>query len=323
MWFRSLRLPRPTRLAAALAPAVLAALSGAACAERVQQAPSSRVAITLPDGFEPAQLFSGFAHEAHGVSLVVVEMPGSAYDSVANGLTPEALAGKGVLKAATARLRRADPHVYMRGEQSSAAGDYAKFFVLFREGDVTALVTANVPRASLATKLVTEAEIERVLASARVAATPAPARELFRLGTLGPFKPAGQFLGTARTYTLDGNAAPTPPLPERPLLIVAPSLDRRSTGKPDAIAERLLAGLDATDVTIETRSAVTYGGLPGVEIAARARDRASGAELMLYQVLLMPREGGYFRLLGQALLAERDRYLPEFRRIAESFTPLP
>lgn len=318
-----LRPLRPIRMAAVLVPALLALAAGHADAERFKQAPASRVALELPDGFEAASLFSGFTHEGHGISVVVVELPAEAYASIATGLTPQALASKGVLKAAPAKLERNGPHVYMRGEQASAAGEFAKFFVLFREGDVTALVTANVPKATLERRLVADTMIERMLASARVAAMPAPARELFRLGYLGPFKPAGSFLGAARTYTLDGAAVPTPPSSGKPLLVVAPSLDRRTVEKPDVLAERLLAGLDVTDLRVLGRNAVTYGGLSGVEIEARALDRTTGAELMLYQVLLIPRDGGYFRILGQAPLAGRDRYLPEMRRIAESFTLTP
>ena len=300
--------------------AVLWLLTAHAAAARMQQAPSSRIAIELPDGYEPAQLFSGFTHEALGISVIMVEMPGAAYDSLEAGMTPEGLAAKGVTKARRLKLARAEPHVYMQGEQASAAGVFAKFFVVFREGDVTALITANVQKASLDKGDVKAADIERALETARVVATPAPAKDLFTLGELGPFKSSGTFLGTAKAFTLDGTAAPAPAGSSKPMLIAAPSLDRRLVPNPEAYAEQLIAGLaGALEIKIAGRTAVTYGDLPGIEIEAVARDKDGGGEVVLYQLLLLPKEGGYYRIFGQAPLAEKDRYLIEFRRIAAGF----
>ena len=309
----------PVGLAAAIA------YSGVTPAEaRTQQAPSSRVTIDLPEGYEPASLFSGFTHERLGVSFVVVEMPGKAYEELEAGMTPEALAAKGVRNARRLKLERAEPHVYMQAEQTSAAGDYAKFFVVFRDSAVTALITANVQKASLEKGDVKSADIERALASARVAETAAPAKDLFKLGYLGAFKPAGVFLGTARVYTLDGQSAPAERSVGRPMVIVTPSLDRRVVPRPEEYADGLIASLaGTTDTRVTERRRMTIAGLEGVELVATAKDRDGGAEIALYQALLLAKGGGYFRIVGQTGAADRERHLAEFRRIAASFEPLP
>lgn len=287
---------------------------------RMQQAPASRVAIELPEGYEPARLFSGFTHEALGVSLVVVEMPGQAYEELAKGLTADALAAKGVTIKGRGKLKRDDDHIYIHGEQTSAAGVYAKFFVVFREGGVTALITANVQKASIDTGQVSASEIETALATARVVEKASETKDLFTLADLGPFKPAGSFLGTTKAYTLDGLPQPPKANTGRPMLIVAPSLDRRPVSNPDEYAEQLLNGIAGhDDVTFAGRRRVSIGGLDGVEIEATARERESNAEILLYQVMLLPPEGGYWRIFGQAPLSEADRYRSEFQRIARSF----
>ena len=109
-----------------------AALTVAACPAlaRLQQAPSSRIVLELPDGFEPAVLFSGFTNEAQGVSYVVVEMPEKAFEELAAGMTPEALAAKGVENARREQLGRTDSYLYMQAEQTSPAGRFGKFFVV-------------------------------------------------------------------------------------------------------------------------------------------------------------------------------------------------
>lgn len=314
----------PVRLAVGLMAAMLLAVSGSGAWAKVQQAPSSRIAIDLPAGYAPSDLFTGFVNETLGVSLVVVEMPARAFEGLKSGMTPEALATKGVLNVTRGTLQRPDHHIYMRGEQSSPAGTYVKLFVAFKDGDVTALVTANVQKASIDAGLVGVADIEPLLASARVAAKPAPVKEIFALDYLGPFKPAGTFLGTTRGFTLDGSPVLLPVGATRPMLIVSPSLDRRPVEKPEEHAESLLTSMSVpSDVKVTSRAGVTYGGLTGVEIEATAHEREGSGEVVLYQVVLLAKDGGYFRIFGQAPIAERERYLDEFKKIAAGFRPLP
>ncbi len=291
---------------------------------RVQQAPSSRIAVDLPDGYEPAKLFSGFIHERLGVSLVIVEMPARAYDELAKGLTPAALAAKGVSVVRQAKLARPDEHIFIEGEQISPAGAFTKYLVVFRDRDVTALITANVQKAAPDKSGVAPAEIEAILASARIEPTAAAAKDLFTLRYLGPFQPAGAFLGNARTYTLDGRPPPVGSPAAQAIVIIAPSLDKRVVPKPEDYADKLLLGLGGlTDVKVVERQNVTYGGIGGIEIEAEARDKDSGTPVMLYQVVLLPRDGGYWRILAQAPRGDRDRFLSEFRRIASGFALLP
>lgn len=306
---------------------ILAATIGAGGAPvhaRWQQAPSSRIALDLPDGYLPSTFFSGFVNDLVGASFIAVEMPGKAYEELTTGMTPEALAAKGVLKARAGTLNRPAPYIFMQAEQASQAGVFAKFFVVFRDGDVTALVTANVQKASLEKGEVKAAEIEQILAGAHVAATAAPAKELFTLTYLGDFKPAGSFLGTARSYNLDGRLEPTEKNPDAPMLIIAPSLDRRPMPRPEHYAETLLLGLDGMkEVKISARRNVEIAGMSGIELTANARDAETGHKLVLYQVLLLPQGGGYFRVMGQAPAKNADTMIGEFRRIAEGLHPVP
>lgn len=287
---------------------------------RMQQAPASRVVIDLPDEYAPARLFAGFVNEAAGVSLVVLEIPAKAYEQLASGLTPEALSAKGITKVAAGKLERPEPYLYMRGEQESAQGLVAKFFIAFKGMDVAALVTANVRRAALETGAVRIADIERMLASATIAAAAPPARDVFRLGYLGPFQPAGKILGTSRSYTLDGKFEPPKPGEKRALLVVAPSLDLSTVADPDAQAETLFLGLPGLkDTKILDRRRITIAGLPAIEIVGSGTDKDSGGEMAIYQVLVLPPNGGYYRLLGQVPQADAGKLMPELGKITQSF----
>ena len=289
----------------------------------VRQAPASRVALDLPEGYVPSRLFSGFVNERAGVSLVVVELPEPAYEQLAGSLTAEALAAKGITGAEAGKLERPDPYLFMRGVQASAQGPVAKFIIALHGNGVAALVTANVQREALDRGLVAAADIERILASASIAAAAAPARDVFRLGYLGPFKPAGRVLGTARAYTPDGRMDPPAPGSKRPILIVAPSLDQRPVENAAQTAEALLARLPGLQsVEIDERASLRIADMDATELVGHAKDKEAGREVALWQLLIHPKEGGYYRLVGQMPLAERETLLPELRKIAQSFRPV-
>jgi hypothetical protein len=201
---------------------------------------------------------------------------------------------------------------------------FSKYLVVFRDGDVTALITANVQKATPNQAGLAPAEIEAILASARIEPTAAAAKDLFTLRHLGPFRPAGTFLGNARMFTLDGHPPPVGVPATQPVVIIAPSLDKRAVPGPEDYAEKLLLGLGGLkDVKVVDRQNVTYDGIGGIEIEAEAREKDSGAPVMLYQVVLLPRDGGYWRILAQAPRGDRDRFIGEFRRIAAGFQLLP
>lgn len=296
------------------------AIVGDSASARVEQAPSSRVALDVPDGFTAARQFAGFVNEAAGTSLVVVEMPGAAYEQLASGLTPEALATKGITKSEAARLARPEPYLHMRGEQAARQGSIAKFFLVFRDKGVTALVTANVETTALHRGTITVADVERMLASATIAPSAAPARELFRLGYLGRFRHAGSIVGTTRAYTLDGKLEPAQKGETRAMVIVAPSLDDRSVGDPGRQAETLMAGLPGLSETrVVGRRPIKVAGMDAIEIVAEAKEKDGEGGVAILQVLIVPKGGGYYRIVGQVPDITKDELLPEIRRMVESF----
>lgn len=283
----------------------------------LRQAPNSRVQLALPAGFEPAKLYSGFENEARGISFVIFEAPATAYREMAQGFTPETLAKRGILAAERGTLAREGDYVYLRARQSSTAGTYAKFFVLFATPDQTVLVTANVPETVIETGGMTRHDIEAVLASARTAAV-ADIKEIYKLGYMGPFKEAGRVAGTAKLYTLDGKLQRDSKADARAALIVAPSIDKRPIGNLEDTAKTLLQSLAGyRDVAPKPPVPVEIAGMRGVEIEAEAVEQQSSAKMLIYQVLLMAKDGGYYRLVGLAPREDADRLLPEFQRIAK------
>jgi hypothetical protein len=288
-----------------------------------QQAPNSRVVLDLPPDYTPSPLFSGFQSDALGVSFIILEAPAAEYDKMAQGFTQQELAKRGITDARQASLSRSDPHVYMRARQSSAAGTYEKFFVLFRTADQTILVSVNVPAKAIEDGSVKPEDIEKVLASAKTTEKPA-VRDLYTLSYLGPFKEAGTLVGTSKVYTLDGRLEPERAGKTRSAFMVAPSLDKRPIPDPDKLATALLASLPGyREVKLGEAKDIKVGALDGVLVTAHAIDEDDNVPVHLYQVMLLGKDGGYYRLIGIATDADASRIEPEFPKIVQSFALLP
>jgi len=288
-----------------------------------QQAPNSRVVLDLPPGYTPSPLFSGFQDESRGVSFVILEAPASDYDKMAQGFAADELAQRGITDAKQETLPRPDPNIFMRARQKSEAGTYQKFFVLFRTKDQTVLVSVNVPERAIADGSVTAEEIERILSTATTAGQPA-VRDLFALSYLGPFKEAGTLVGTSKVYTLDGRLEPERAGVTRSAFMVAPSLDKRPIAEPKKEAVTLLASLSGyRDIKTEEPRDITIAGLPGVETWAGAIDEDDNLPVRLYQVMILCKDGGYFRLIGIATPGDVDRLKADFPKIAGSFALIP
>lgn len=288
-----------------------------------QQAPNSRVVLDLPPDFTPSAMFSGFQDETRGTSFVILEAPYDEYDKMAQGLTREELAKRGIEDARPASMARSGPHVYMRAKQTSPAGTFAKFFVLFRTSDQTVLISANVPIKAIEDGSVTPQEIEGILASAKTTEKPS-VRDLYSLSYLGPFKEAGTLVGTSKVYTLDGRLEPERRGETRSAFMVAPSLDKRPIADPKKLAVTLLAGLPGyKDVEPGEPHEIEVDGLNGVEVSAEAIDEDDGKKIHLYQVMLLGKDGGYYRLIGIATPEKAAELTPEFPKIAQSFALVP
>lgn len=288
-----------------------------------QQAPNSRVMVNVPASFAPAKLFSGFQDDARGISIVILEAPGEAYQQMADGFTAENLAKRGVKGARKDKLNRADTHIYMRGVQAVPAGTYEKFFVLFKTKDQAILVSANVPATELTKNASLQAEIEGILTSARTVEK-RNVKDLYKLTNLGPFKEAGTLVGTSKVFTPDGKLQPEEPATPRSVFIVAPSIDKRPIPDAESYARRLLGSLDGySKLQVKPAEEITIDGMKGVRFTAEAENTNNGKTVLLHQTFLIAAGGGYYRMLGIAPQAEAETRLAQFNTMSDSLRLIP
>jgi hypothetical protein len=289
-----------------------------------RQATGSRIALNVGDLFSPSDRFAGFVHQESGASIVTMELPPLAFDRFLKHETAEeSFAAQGLEGVAQLTLpNRIGEYIYLRGEQNTALVEYVKYILIFRDGGMTGMVTANIPRAAIASGIVTGTEIETILASAAVRDDTLETPRLFTLAYLGPFEEDLSLLGTTKAYRLKSMERAEFAGPPQPLFLVAPALAQAPIPNLSRLAERTFNDIDQVrDKTIETIHPIEIAGLHAVEAYGRGVDAGSGAPALVYQLVVEARHGGYFRLMGLAPGESRDRFLREFRQMAGSFRP--
>jgi hypothetical protein len=293
----------------------------------VERKPASgRISLQLGPSFRPSDRFSGFVDDNSSASFVILEFPVAAYEQMKSlGENPAALAAQGVTDVQQRELSgRTGDYVYMSGVQKTALVDYAKFILIFRQHGVAAMITANVPQAALQSHAITTADIEYALTSATVASDAGTGSAAFHVSYLGPFEEDLALMGNTRGYRLkaSGGAEKADEAVLRPYFLVASSMHKLPTKEIEAAARKAFQSIEMfkTPAVLSVRQ-VRISGRKGVEITGEATDARTGEAAGLYQVFLARHRGGYFRLAGYCPKAEMPVYLPEFRKIADSFIP--
>jgi hypothetical protein len=295
-----------------------------ALAEAVK-VPGSRVSITVPAGFEVSRLFSGFLHPNARASIVIAELPAGRFDEIMAGMSDEALGKKAIKGITRGKLERGDDHHFMTGTQTARGMEVDKFILLIKDDKGIGLVTANVPKSAITDGDLTREAVLAALASATLTEEKAPIVKQFTLPDLGPFKEAGKIMGSAVLYTLDGMLAPKERGKTRSVLIISPSIDQMDISNIDlkAFSQRALDSLGGYEqMTPAAASDVTIDAMKGARQAATAIAADSKTPVTLDQMILVRREGGYFRLLAILRDDEAGTLTGDVERIFTGFKAL-
>lgn len=295
-------------------------------AQALRQAPGSRIAMELDNAFVASSQFTGFLDENSGASIVIDEMPAQAYDEVKKlADQPAALANKGIINVRKALLDRPGEYVYLTGWQRIASGGYAKFLLIMRENGVTAVITANVPENALQQQIITQEQIEHALLTATVRTEHPQTSAQFMFGYIGELKEIPGFIGSSKAYSLSGRSpdrSNTLDAPE-PLLVVAPSLDRKIVSD---LKDMTLSSFNTLGGFKEHRLISAYdvvaGRMKGYAITGEARDIETGMKSGIYVVIFAGQMGGHYMIVGTCSIEDVKTYMPEFEKIITSFKPL-
>ncbi len=291
-----------------------------------------RIALSLETRFTVSDHFDGFIDESTGSSLVLVELPQGAFgesENITNAI--QTFGAQGITNMSRLRLkRRAGPYVCLRGDHVTPLVDYVKYILLFPGPDVTALITMNVPRAALASGLLTGDGIEETLASAAIvpAATsttlrgssPRSGGAAFSLGYLGPFERDNSVMGPVQAFRMKSRQD-TPGF--SPMFLVSAQLAVAGIPNLELFSEKSFHDIDQiTGKSIYEAQAYEIVGHSSFEIVGGGAFGATGDPALAFQVVIDGRHGGYYRLLGLAPASERAWFVGELRQVARNLKPL-
>jgi hypothetical protein len=294
---------------------LLSVAAPAAAAAQPQAVPGTRVTLQPPEGFVPAERFTGFQRPEARASIVVVQLE-APFAEMEGRLTAEAFAEQGM------RVRGSEQVAVdsMRGRlvavtQEARGEAFDKWALMFGDGDVTVIITATYPQ-SAADSL--GEPMKQAVLSARLG-NQAPADPLaglsFRI-TEGPRLRIATRVGN--TLLLNETGHLPNPGPASPFLAVGASASQANLDDLEAFARRRITQTaNFSQVSNVTGATVTIDGSPAYELFADAVHTESSTPVRLYQVVVA--EGNHYHLIqASAGVDAAADFIPEFQAIARS-----
>lgn len=295
-----------------VAASPLAALAGG---ERV---PGTKVSLTPPAGFVPSEQFPGFQQSKAAASIMVTEMTAPSAQ-VRAGMTAAGLATRGMTlltssPGSVSNLESTLLHV----TQMANGAVFEKWMLIFGDSANTVLVVATYPQAL-------SASLSEPMKKSVLSARWDPAQKVglfdglkFRIAETGSLKFARR-VSNMIMLTRGGDQGPV--TAGEPFAVVGASLSQVDVAAnlADFARQRLARTTEITGLGNLAGRTTTVDGLPAYELIAEAKDLKTGTPLNIYQ--LVAAEGSsYFLVQGLVGRAQGQRFLPEFRQLAESLT---
>jgi hypothetical protein len=279
----------------------------------------TKVSLTPPANFVPAAQFPGFMDEENGATIMVTEWP-LPYTELSDAFTGDKMATKGMLLLEKKDVSFGDKKgILLHVKQDLNSEVFLKWIGFTGNESESVMITATFPEE---VKSGLDSSLEKSVLSARWdAALKFDISEGldFTLKDDPALKQASK-VGKSLLFTRDGTIPKSTITSRDPFLIFGPSLAKISSADRRTFAERrLVATVEIAEIKITKASEVNIGGLPGIEIVAAGRwDKEPVGEAVIYQVLLFESDS-YYLLQGFATPKDREKYLPVFSRIAQSF----
>jgi hypothetical protein len=275
----------------------------------------SRIGLVPPPGMTISQSFTGFEDRDNRVALILVALPAAAYPDIEKSTTPETLQKQGLtLEAREDVTHPLGKALLVLGSQQIENVKIRKWIFVAPAGDLTALVTMQVPEAAQA--IYPEAAIRAALMSVSVRPNVPVDEQLtllpFRVSELAGFRVGGIIAGRAVMLT-DGPLNQPAAVDTHILVALAPGAPAQAADRGRFAQEVFASVPNLKDVRINSSEALRIGGQQGHQIMARGTDGATGDEVTIVQWL---RFGGsaYLHMIG---VAKSDAWTPAYARFRQ------
>ncbi|MBX6426267.1 MAG: hypothetical protein IRZ09_10160 [Variibacter sp.] len=286
--------------------------------------PASRIGLAPPPGFVPAPDFPGFRHSEKRASILIAELPGSAFDTIEKQVSADLEKDTPVPVTRTdVTFKDGGTGFVLHGRPNSPQGPVLRWTLVARIGGLTAVVTAIVPEQ--VQDVVSDAAIRASLATLTVRPVVPLEEQLsvlpFAMHDLGGFRIVRVEPGGAALLTDGPNDVIE--IAEQPLLLVAisPLMTQPQPSERDGFARRLfgeIAGLK--EVRVMRSEPLRVAGQQGHEILAEAKDAKTAADVTAVQWLRFG-TGTLLRIVGIARKDAWPALYPRFRQVRDGIGP--
>jgi hypothetical protein len=280
--------------------------------------PGSRVGLTPPKDMVVSKRFSGFENPAKLASITIAEMPAEAFSQLSATLTKETLKNQGVTVTSRENLKiDGHPAVLIAGDQAGPA-KLRKWVLALGDPSATTLIVAQ---SAGAKEGYSDAQMRAALTSVALRPPLSVAQQMeplrFHLGERAGFRPIKVLSGNSLLLTEGPNDIIKDV--EQPILIltssdspVPPPGDTR-----DQFARAaLLSTQSLNTIVVERSEGFRLKGQEWHEIVARAKDTASGRDVVVMQTIRFAPDITV-RMLGLVRAESRDQVLGRFRAVID------
>lgn len=279
----------------------------------------SQVGLVPPSGLTASRNFSGFEDRENRVALVVITLPAAAFADIVASSAPDVLQQQGM--TVDGREEPAHPlgkALLVRGHQQIDGQRIQKWIFVLAAGNVTALVTAQVPDAAQAAY--PDQAVRAALDSVSVRQDVPVEEQLsllpFRVGELAGFKIGGVIAGRALMLTDGAPAKPANAVDTHILIALAPGGPTQASERGRFAHEVFETMPNLKDVRINSSEGLRIGGQPGYQIMARGRDGTSGEEITMVQWIRFS-GGVYVQVIGVARSTGWTEAYARFRQVRD------
>jgi hypothetical protein len=284
--------------------------------------PGSRIGLVPPAGLVPSKTYDGFEDRAHGVGLILSEVPAEAFGDVEKNFTPEGLKSQGLNVERREDVKSRDWRgLFVVVRQDLSGAPVHKWILVATGADAACIVTMQVPDA--AQTLYSEAAVRAALIS--TVFRPIPVAE--RLGLL-PYAMSDLAGFRLLQASSEGTAlltdGPKDVLArmDQPFLLISIVLGQLpQPSNYEAFARQVAATVPGVkDMRVVSVQPLKIGAQPGYEVVTEAKDEKGGVDLTVVQWLRFGGTG-YLRILGLAPRNVWATVFPRMRAVRDGIGP--
>lgn len=260
------------------------------------------IGMVPPPGMTEVAGVSGFEDRAAKASILLVEMPPAAFESIVATFASDALQQKGVTieQRRDIELPGGTKAVLLTGYQSVGTIALKKWIMLANGKDMAGIVTVQFPEAASVTY--SDAAVETALRSVTFRAPPSQEEMLGRL----PFTIAN-LEGYRVLKVLGGSAVLLTKAPVEtqdgeghPFFIAGVAMGDIREDDRDSLAKRAIATVPGVrNLQVERGGPLRIGGQAGFELIAKGEDARTGRPVKVAQWMRFGRTS-YLRMIGVA-----------------------